>query len=212
MSEQSEHAGRPRIVTYGDRAVLVELESQPQVHAYAAALQAAGLPIREIVPAARTVLVRVDESGQLPALAGQLQALEYVTDTREEQEPVRIPVVYDGADLAEVCALTESSVEEVIARHTAPTYTADFLGFAPGFAYLSGLDPVLQVPRRSTPRTRVPAGAVAIAGEYSAVYPRSSPGGWQLIGRTEMTMFDTGAERPSVLQAGSTVRFEAVGR
>lgn len=212
MSEQSEHAGRPRIVTYGDRAVLVELESQPQVHAYAAALQAAGLPIREIVPAARTVLVRVAESGQLPALAGQLQALEYVTDTREEQEPVRIPVVYDGADLAEVCALTESSVEEVIARHTAPTYTADFLGFAPGFAYLSGLDAVLQVPRRSTPRTRVPAGAVAIAGEYSAVYPRSSPGGWQLIGRTEMTMFDTGAERPSVLQAGSTVRFEAVGR
>lgn len=207
-------ANRPRILPCGERAVLAELETQAQVHAYTRALNVAKpAGVREVIPAARTVLVTVTEARQLDHVAAQLKQLRYQENTSEaEQPPVTIPVTYDGADLAEVCALSSLTVDEVIDRHTATTYTADFLGFAPGFAYLSGLDPALYVPRRSTPRTHVPAGAVAIAGEYSAVYPRSSPGGWQLIGHTDQTMFDPAMTPPALLQAGVQVRFEAVDR
>ena len=202
----------PRILPCGQRAVLVELGSQHQVHAYASALRAnPPSQVREVVPAARTVLVAVQAARDLEDVVPLLRQLPFGEHARHaETEPVTIAVIYDGADLEEVCRLTSLSTQEVIARHTAATYTADFLGFAPGFAYLSGLDARLQVPRRDTPRTDVPAGAVAIAGPYSAVYPRSSPGGWQLIGRTETVLFDPGSDRPALLQAGTRVRFEAV--
>ena len=212
MSTQSSEQNGPRILPCGQRAVLVELESQQQVHAYAAALRAhQPAQVAEIVPAARTVLVATYEPSELADLVPLLQTVQPTEEIDQRQTaPVHIPVVYDGADLAEVCELTSLSAQEVIARHTAPTYTADFLGFAPGFAYLSGLDPQLQVPRRTTPRTDVPAGAVAIAGEYSAVYPRTSPGGWQLLGHTSTRLFDLAAAQPALLQAGTRVRFEAV--
>lgn len=213
MNEGRGRVTSPRILPCGQRAVLVELESQDQVHAYAAALRA-DLPaqVREVVPAARTVLVAVGAAWELESVVPFLRGLSFEEHAgQEETEPVTLAVIYDGPDLDEVCRLTSLSRQEVIARHTAGTYTADFLGFAPGFAYLSGLDPVLHVPRRETPRTDVPAGAVAVAGPYSAVYPRSSPGGWQLIGRTETVLFDPACDPPALLQAGTRVRFEAVG-
>lgn len=123
---------------------------------------------------------------------------------------VEIPVAYDGADLAEVAARCGLTPAEVVQRHTAPTYTAAFAGFAPGFVYLEGLDPALVLPRRAEPRTRVPAGSVAIAADHAAVYPRESPGGWHLLGRTGAVMFDAEADPPALVQPGDRVRFVAV--
>ena len=119
-------------------------------------------------------------------------------------------MTYDGPDLAAVAADTGLTVAEVIARHTAPAYTVGFIGFAPGFAYLIGLDPVLHVPRHASPRTRVPAGSVGIAGEFTGVYPRASPGGWQLLGRTNAALWDLARERPALLEPGVAVRFREV--
>lgn len=123
---------------------------------------------------------------------------------------VEIPVAYDGADLAEVAARCGLTPAEVVRRHTAPTYTAAFAGFAPGFVYLEGLDPLLVLPRRDDPRTRVPAGSVAIAAHHTAVYPRESPGGWHLLGRTDVAMFDAAADPPARVRPGDRVRFVAV--
>ena len=120
---------------------------------------------------------------------------------------VEIPVTYDGADLPEVAALTGLGQEEVVRRHREAAYVVAFCGFAPGFAYLRGLDPALHVPRLETPRVSVPAGAVAIAGEHAAVYPRSSPGGWRLLGRTELSLWDAAREPPALLVPGTRVRF-----
>ena len=122
---------------------------------------------------------------------------------------VDIAVHYDGPDLEEVARLTGLSPEEVVARHVAAETSVAFLGFQPGFAYLLGIDPRLEVPRLETPRTRVPGGTVAIAGPYSGVYPRDSPGGWRLLGRTEATLFDAGREPPALLAPGDRVRFTA---
>lgn len=124
-----------------------------------------------------------------------------------QTELVTLPVTYDGPDLDEVAELTGLSAAEVIAAHTGTDWTAVFCGFAPGFAYLAGGDPRLQVARRSTPRTRVPAGSVALAGHYCGVYPRESPGGWRLIGRTGITLWDTAAVPPAVIRPGMRVRF-----
>ena len=196
----------------GERAVLVELDSLTAAHALSASILAAGLPgVLDVVPAARTVLVTVHRADQLSQVVTRLQQLAREPGAAApEPDAVRIPVVYDGEDLAEVARLTSLSTAEVVARHTAATYTVDFVGFAPGFAYLSGLDQDLHVPRLDSPRTAVPAGAVAIAGRYSAVYPRTSPGGWQLIGHTDTPVFDVDAQPPAMLHAGMQVRFEAV--
>ena len=123
---------------------------------------------------------------------------------------VVLDVVYDGEDLAAVAAASGLSVDEVIALHSGALYRCDFCGFAPGFAYLSGLDPLLHLPRRATPRTSVPAGSVAIAGPYTAVYPSASPGGWHLLGRTDATLWDLDADPPSPITPGTTVRFRPV--
>ena len=127
-----------------------------------------------------------------------------------------IPVRYDGLDLAEVAEIAGMSAEQVVERHLAARYTVAFTGFAPGFAYLSGGDPALVVPRRSTPRPRIDAGSVGLAGPFSAVYPRQSPGGWQLIGRTASSMWDLDRDPPALLLPGNRVRFvperEAVKR
>ena len=126
--------------------------------------------------------------------------------------PFAIPVRYDGPDLAAVAVAAGCSAEEVVRRHVAPDYQVAFLGFAPGFAYLTGGDPILALPRRAEPRTLVPAGSVAVAGDYSAVYPRPSPGGWHLIGQTDVVLFDPARSPPSPLAAGMTVRFEVARR
>jgi KipI family sensor histidine kinase inhibitor len=118
-----------------------------------------------------------------------------------------IPVLYDGVDLPVVAGQTGLAIDEVVARHTARTYTVYAVGFVPGFGYLGDLDPALVVPRRPTPRPRVPTGSVAIAGGHTAVYPLETPGGWHLIGRTSIRMFDAAADPPARLAVGDTVRF-----
>jgi KipI family sensor histidine kinase inhibitor len=126
-------------------------------------------------------------------------------------EPVEVPVTYDGEDLADVATALGCDVAEVVRRHTAEQWTVAFCGFAPGFGYLSGASGAWDVPRRPSPRTRVPAGSVALAGEFSGVYPRESPGGWQLIGRTELAVFDLQRDPPALLLPGTPVRFVDVG-
>lgn len=118
-----------------------------------------------------------------------------------------MPVHYDGADLDEVATLTGLPVEEVVTRHAGPTYTVALLGFLPGFPYLTGLDPALRVRRRDTPRTAVPGGSVAIAADQTAIYPRRSPGGWRLLGRTELVLFDPDQDPPALLRPADRVRF-----
>lgn len=163
--------------------------------------------IIDLVPAEATLLIRyagqppeawLDDVTVIPALPGS------------HGSSIEIPVVYDGEDLDEVARACGLSPEEVIDLHQEPTYRVAFCGFAPGFAYLRGIDPRLARPRRESPRTRVPAGSVAIAAGYSAIYPAPSPGGWHLIGRTDTVMFDPRRDPPALLTPGATVRFHAV--
>ena len=191
----------------GERALLVEVDGHDRVHALAsAAREALGIEAEEVVPGHRTVLVvgreRAPDAETLRALARDLGAPGH-----GERAAVEITVRYDGPDLGEVATLTGMSSEEVVRRHLAPEYLVAFLGFAPGFAYLVGGDPLLAVARREEPRARVAPGSVAIAGPYSTVYPAASPGGWRLIGSTAAVLFDAGAQRPALLTAGDRVRF-----
>ncbi len=166
--------------------------------------------VREVIPAESTVVV-VCQRSEAAAIGARLDAIDPRPTVVDRGELITIEVVYDGGDLDAVAEATGSSVDEVISRHVAGEYRVAFCGFSPGFAYLSGLDPTLHLPRRSTPRTRVPAGAVAIAAGYSAVYPGMSPGGWHLIGTTTpaiaATLWDTRADPPAVLWPGRFVRF-----
>ncbi|HEY6894280.1 MAG TPA: 5-oxoprolinase subunit PxpB, partial [Rhodanobacteraceae bacterium] len=133
---------------------------------------------------------------------------------RAPQRLVEIPVRYGGEygpDLDALAHYAKLDAAEVIAKHTAATYTVAMLGFAPGFPYLFGLDDALQMPRRATPRTRVPAGSVAIGGAQTGIYPTELPGGWQLIGRTPLALFDAARDPPSLLMPGDRVRFVAIG-
>jgi KipI family sensor histidine kinase inhibitor len=198
-----------RLLPCGRRAVLVECDD---VLGFQAALTRS-LPdgVEELVPAARTLLVRFDPSvTDADRLGALLRQVSPVDSAASEAGEVVIPVVYDGEDLAGVAAETGLGVSEVISRHTAGTYVSAFCGFAPGFAYLAGSDPLLHVARRASPRTRIPPGSVAIAGEYSAVYPSASPGGWRLLGRTDVPVWDVERDPPNLLPPGTRVRFTAV--
>lgn len=201
---------------YGDRALLVECGSGDEVLALAAALRQQDFAgVVDIVPGARTVLITVSGTDRQAALRTRLSAtvLESPVELSvPDRADVVIDVVYDGADLSEVARLTGMSAGEVISAHTATPWRVGFGGFAPGFAYLVGGDPRLRVPRRSEPRTRVPAGSVALADEYSGVYPRESPGGWQLIGRTDAVLWDTRRPQPALLTPGMWVRFREAGQ
>jgi KipI family sensor histidine kinase inhibitor len=190
-------------------AVLVELDDLPQTLALLASLRAEPIAgIEELVPAARTLLITFRPAAiatdELVRQIGKrsLDACETRIDKR-----IEIPVRYDGEDLVEVAGLLGITPEEVVRRHTGSDYTVAFTGFAPGFAYLSGGHPSLNVPRRTVPRTRIPAGAVGLAGSFSGVYPQASPGGWQIIGITDAPMWDLARETPALLQPGDTVRF-----
>jgi KipI family sensor histidine kinase inhibitor len=190
----------------GDRALLLELADNAAAVRVAARLRAERPDLVDVVPGHRTVLVTWSGARAptgLEQLAGDALAEAEMPVGRE----VAIAVTYDGPDLDEVAQLTRLSPEEVVERHCAAAYVAAFVGFAPGFAYLLGLDERLVVPRRSEPRTRVPGGSVAIAGPYAGVYPRESPGGWRLIGRTDAVLFDASREQPALLLAGDRVRF-----
>jgi KipI family sensor histidine kinase inhibitor len=198
----------------GERGLLIEVEELETVHRLHAALRALGPPgVVELVPGYRTLLVVADPARveALDELAAGLGELELPPAEAVAGEPVEIPVRYDGEDLPEVAELTGLEADEVVRRHTAPTYTVAFLGFSPGFPYLVGLDPALEVPRRDTPRTSIPAGSVGLAGGQTGIYPTASPGGWQLIGRTEVTLFDPGRDPPALLGPGSRLRFTVAG-
>jgi KipI family sensor histidine kinase inhibitor len=204
------------IADYGDLALLLQLDSTSEVLAWASALRDADIPgVLDIVPASRTVLLEFDSPGQ-QALGRQRVGKLTVDATAAapaaaDRADIVIDVVYDGEDLDEVARLTEMSAADVIAAHTDTPWQIGFGGFAPGFAYLIGGDQRLHVPRRDEPRTRVPAGAVGLAGEFSGVYPRESPGGWQLIGRTDAVLWDVDRDDPALLTPGKSVRFRAVG-
>jgi len=193
----------------GDRAVLVELPDSSAAVRLAQALTDRA-ELVDVVPGHRTVLLTWAGERR----PQELEALvESALGSGPPPGPVRrieIPVVYDGPDLDEVAELVGLSPDEVVRRHVAAKYVVAFLGFAPGFAYLLGGDERLEVPRRANPRERVPAGSVAIAGPYSGVYPRDTPGGWRLLGRTSTTLFDPDRGRPALLEPGDRVRFVAL--
>jgi len=206
-------------VPLGDSAITIVLGTERstdllnRVHATAAALAAEKLPdVQDIVPAYLGVAVFYDS---LHASYGEMSAnllavCERVMDSTTPTDQVRehkIPVTYDGPDLADVSVSCGLSTEGVIARHSGRRYTVDLLGFVPGFGYLSELDPSLQLPRRPQPRPRAPAGSVAIAGAQTAVYPLETPGGWHIIGRTDTVMFDPKRDTPALLRPGDIVRF-----
>jgi KipI family sensor histidine kinase inhibitor len=192
---------------YGDQAVLVE-PSDPRdvLGLLAAATEVAG--VVEAVPAARTVLVRFDTRLTSAETIGRaLESYAPAPAGETATDPMELRIHYDGPDLASVADEVGMSVPELIRRHAGAEYTVVFCGFAPGFAYLSGLDPALRVGRLAEPRTTVPAGSVGIAGEYTGVYPRSSPGGWRLLGSTDAPLWDTRRTPPALLTPGGTVRF-----
>ena len=208
-----------RFLPCGDSAVTVEFGNRIDdqlngaVHAFASAVEALGHPaIREVVPTYRSATVHY-----LPHLleyAALVQLLRPLTETQGGAgpfgAPVEIPVLYGGPwgpDLEEVAAHCGMTPEQVIAAHSAPCYRIYMLGFTPGFPYLGGMDPRLATPRRKEPRICIPAGSVGIAGSQTGVYPIESPGGWQLIGRTPLRLFDLGSDPPILLQAGRSIRF-----
>jgi KipI family sensor histidine kinase inhibitor len=202
------------VLPFGDRAFLVEAEDIDTVLGlYTTLSETRPDGIIELVPAALTLLVRFD-----PRQVDAAMLAERLARTRPSPvdarggELVTIPVTYDGEDLADAGERTGLGVEGVIAAHTAAEYTVAFGGFMPGFGYLTGLDPRLHLPRLDTSRTRVPTGAVAIAGEYAGIYPRSSPGGWRLLGHTEVVLWDPERPEPALLRPGVRVRFEEVNR
>ncbi|MDT7601177.1 MAG: hypothetical protein QOK26_3254 [Pseudonocardiales bacterium] len=212
-----------RLLRYGGSGVLVELDSSAQVAAAYRTLHAAlddgRLPgVVELVPAARTVLVAVGGGVEVPTelVRTLLTAGAEDTHTPADRPPgeraavVVIPVQYDGTDLELVARTAELSVPEVIELHSSADYTVAFCGFSPGFGYLIGLPEPLQQARHDDSRPEVPPGSVALAGEFTGVYPRSSPGGWRLIGHTDEVMFDPTADPPARLAPGDRVRFEPV--
>lgn len=201
---------------YGDQALLLEFDSTADVLAWTATLTAAQLlGVVDIVPASRTILIKLaDPRYQAPTRQrlGKLRLQPGSAAVRPVGEAdVTIDVVYDGADLHDVATLTGLTPEQVVEAHTGSPWQVGFMGFAPGFAYLVGGDARLHVPRRAEPRTSVPPGAVALAGEFSGIYPRQSPGGWQLIGHTDAVMFDVHRDRPALLAPGAWVQFRAIG-
>lgn len=199
-----------RVRWAGERSFLVDLASLEEVMAFHARVVADPIGQVEQVAAARTVLLVFATAREARRAAARVGDIDRSPAARAAHRETTIDVVYDGDDLSEAAALTGMSAEAVIAAHTSGQWTAAFGGFAPGFAYLAGGDPRLRVPRREHPRTAVPGGSVAIAGEFSAVYPRSSPGGWRLLGRTDAVMWDLERDPPALISPGDAVRFRAV--
>ncbi len=214
----SEQGVRVEVLPMGEHALLVEVADLEAVLALEQALRrlvGSGDPpwttVVDVVPAARTLLLVTAAGTDPTSLAQAVQEAAAGTDPTAPPAPdgptVTVPVRYDGPDLEEVARLTGLAADEVVAAHTGTGWRVAFGGFAPGFAYLVGGDPRLTVARRRSPRTTVPAGSVGLAGEFSGVYPRASPGGWQLIGSTELVLWDDRRDPPALLRPGTVVRF-----
>ena len=214
-----------RLVQAGDASVVAELEARvdPVVNAravaLAAAMRAAAVPgVRDVVSTYRTVAVyfdplRTNYTALVERLHAEARRCEEVA--LEERPPIMVPVCYGGdlgPDLPAVAGFAGLSVEHVVAIHSGSTYRVFMLGFLPGFAYLGLVDPWIAAPRHATPRVRVPAGSVGIAGLQTGIYPAETPGGWQLIGRTPLKPFDLGRARPCAFAAGDDVRFVPISR
>jgi KipI family sensor histidine kinase inhibitor len=201
-----------RLLPSGSAALLVELDGLDEVLALYAALSDGPPPgVVDIVPAARTLLLMTDPARTtLAAVAAAVRDTVPRADRRDGGELLELPVHYDGPDLADAAAILDLTPAEVVRRHTGAEWTVAFCGFVPGFGYLTKDGDQWAVPRRTTPRTRVPAGSVGLAGEFSGVYPRESPGGWQLIGRTDVAVFELLREPAALLRPGTRVRFVAV--
>jgi KipI family sensor histidine kinase inhibitor len=205
----------------GDSAVTltfgsaIDAETSARVVAAASAIQAASHPaVHDVVAAYTTVTVFYDPLhhayADVAATLMELASTAAVGDARTAGRLVEIPVRYDGADLADVAQATGLTVDEVVRLHSGTEYRVHLLGFAPGFAYLGELPRALHLPRRASPRTRVPAGSVAIAGAQTAVYPLATPGGWHLLGSTATAMWNVRRDPPALLRAGDRVRFRPV--
>lgn len=197
------------IKSFGDSALLAEVDDNAAAQQLQRALlkeQIAG--VRELVPGYASLLIEfdpltLDADRFVHRLPKFLQQPASLVETCEHE----IGVLYDGEDLDEVARFTGLELNEVVRRHCAPTYTVAFLGFAPGFPYLTGLDPKLRVPRLKSPRTRVSAGSVAIASEFTGIYPQATPGGWRILGHTDIVLFDAARDQPSLLMPGDRLRF-----
>lgn len=209
-----------RLLPVGEHGLLVEVGSVAEASALyvavrAAAREDAAVRCTDVVPGARTVLFDGVEDvprlrtwlGSLPRDAGAGAA---AGGGRRLDPAVEVPTVYDGADLDDVARCWGMTRAEAIATHTGTAFVVAFCGFSPGFAYCTGLPPALSIPRLASPRPRVPAGAVAVAGEFTGVYPTASPGGWRLLGRTVLRLWDPSASHPATLSPGTAVRFVAV--
>lgn len=198
-----------RVLPSGTTALLLELDNLDEVLGlYAALTENVPEGVVDMVPAARTLLLVTDPAvASLSSIEDSVRGTTPRQDRRGWGEIVEIPVTYDGEDLEEAAHLLGCDTAEVVRRHTAAEWTVAFCGFVPGFGYLTSPRWQAEVPRRSTPRKNVPPGSVALAGEFSGVYPRESPGGWQLIGRTELAMFDPSRDPVMILRPGIRVRF-----
>jgi len=198
-----------RILSAGDEGILVELADLQATLALASGLREAALTgVKDLVPAARTVLISFDPNQTTAVqLALEVSKIDLTRDIVLAGRVVEVPVLYDGEDLGEVAEILGWSVETLIERHTKALYTVAFTGFAPGFSYMVCDDAELNVPRRSSPRKRIPAGSVALAGQFGGIYPSDSPGGWQLLGTTSLRMWDISRERAALLAPGDRVKF-----
>ena len=206
----SEPAG-VRILPMGEHAILAEVDSLDEAIALHARLESARpAGIVDLVPAARTVLARVDPA-RMSLSAARSWVERTTTDAASspaaEPRVVELEVVYDGADLVETAALLGVSADELVRRHSSADWTVAFTGFAPGFGYLVSPDWTFDVPRLATPRTRVPRGSVGLAAGFTGAYPRDTPGGWRLIATTDAALFDPDAASPALLAPGTRVRF-----
>ena len=212
MTASTETVHRVKTVRpVGTRAVLAELSGLQDVLALQALLLEAPLPGQlDVLAAAETVMIKAESPSAARRMAALLLDMDLTAPAHSAGSLVVIDTVYDGDDLAEVAELTGLGKDGVIAAHSGQVWTVAFGGFAPGFGYMVGENQVLEVPRRNSPRTAVPAGSVALAGNYSAVYPRSSPGGWQLIGRTGASMWDLSRPQPALARPGDRVKFRPV--
>ena len=196
-----------RLLPYGAAAVLLECADLAETRRLRPAIEERFDSVIEVVPGARTLLLRLGR----PLSTGERQDLLDLPgvdlSSTDERDTLTIPVDYSGPDLAEVAERTGMGPDEVVVAHTGQVWTVAFCGFAPGFGYLAGEHERLRVPRRDRPRTTVPAGAVGLADVFSGVYPRSGPGGWQLIGATDAVLWDLDRDPPALLRPGGRVRF-----
>lgn len=214
-----------RVVAAGDSALVVEFEERidaavnARTIAFAEAVHAAQLPgVRDVVPTYRSTAIYFDplrtDSIALHTCI-EREAARPPAPRAAAAEPVRIPVCYGGElgpDLPAVAEFAKAKEDDVVRLHTAATYRVFMLGFVPGFAYLGIVDDRIAMARRSTPRVRVPAGSVGIAGVQTGIYPAETPGGWQLIGRTPMKPFDPSRANPFLMKAGDSVQFYPIDR